>query len=110
MSTPLFDSALEAGAFLGSQSREGAKIFRARLLKKHPCRIGTPVRCQPHSLARIEIVTEDQLRRVAVHCSNSAPVPDDFSEHFTALIGEPIKAFELSRTLALERRKILDQN
>src|SRR5215213_9424299 len=110
MSTPLFDSRLEGGAFRRSQSREGPQIFRTRLLQKHSSGIRTPVRSQPHRLACVEIVAENQLRHVAVHRTDSAPVSNDFSEYFASLIGEPVEAFKLSRSVSLKGREILNHH
>src|SRR5215213_3930722 len=69
-----------------------------------------PVRSQTHRLAGVEIVSENQLRHVTVHGTNSAPVSDNFSEYFAAPIREPVKAFEFSRSVSFKWGEILNHN
>ena len=48
--------------------------------------------------------------RFEVNGADAAPVADDFAEHFAAVIVEPVKALELSRAVAFERRQVLNRH
>src|ERR1700752_624499 len=45
---------------------------------------------------------------MAIGCPNAAPVANHFAQHFATLVVEAIKTLKFSRTIAFERRQILN--